>query len=247
MNIDIFTYLAKNSAPYAQKLYENLTERSSGKHTLRFWAMVAQSDMDKVGYPKYWSIIPVDTDRIKPILQPFSDKPSVRHSKLLNCIGNYTPEDSNVTVIVDCDMFFYPKRWDDWSVRMLTEYEHDVIATEKHDGSARMFFMAMGSWLYNMLEPDYTPGVDKRYESEWTQNKQGQRVVSDTGWKLDDLFHDNEKEVCKLQLIDGDYYHLRQDGSLQLVCSHMGGSHKKSFNSKSVQNWYAECESHKYE
>jgi len=230
MNLDIFTCLANNSAPYAQRLYENLTKLSSRKHTLRFWAMVAHQDIEHIGYPPYWSIINVDTQRLIPRVS----KPSVNHAKLLNQIVHHIPEDSHVTIITDCDMFVFPHNWDDFIYRKTREL--DCIGTAKHDGSLRMFFIAFPSFVYQTIEPDFMPGIDKTFDSVWTYTKDGCRVVADTGWKLEDLLIENEKSYEKMELIGNKY--LYHD---QLFCSHLGGSHKKDFKSQEVKRWYAEC------
>ena len=236
MNLDIFCCLAPNSAPYAQALHKNLVSLQSHKHTLRFWALISRRDVDTSGYPKGWTIIPINTDKVHPV---GVSKPSVNHAKLLNQIEHHIPEDSDVTIITDCDMFIFPHNWDDFIVRKTREL--DCIGTEKHDGSLRMFFIAFPTFVYQTLQPDFMPG-DGDYESKWIHDKAlDKKVVGDTGWELESLLIRNEKRYEKFQLIDGDYYYQDQE-----FCSHLGGSHKKDFKSAEVKAWYANCKNQIY-
>ena len=237
MNIDIFTRLAPNSAPYADALQKNLTTLRSWKHNLRFWAMVAKRDIDTVGLPKHWGIIPVNTDNVSPMSV---SKPSVNHAKLLNQIEYHISDDSDVTIITDCDMFVFAHNWDDFIYRKTSEL--DCIGTEKHDGSLRMFFIAFPTFVYRTLQPDWMPGIDKRYESGWVMDQiRHEKTVTDTGWALESLLIRNEKKYHKLSLLDGDYYYFNQE-----FCSHLGGSHKKDFKSAEVRAWYANCKNQIY-
>lgn len=231
MNIDVFCCLAQNSAPYAQALHRNLISLQSQKHKIRFFALISHPEADTSGYPKGWAIIPIETSKVHPICV---SKPAVNHAKLLNKIEHYIPDDSDVTIITDCDMFMFPHNWDDFIVRKTREL--DCIGTEKHDGSIRMFFIAFPTFVYQTLQPDWMPGTLDTYDSPWIISGNGNKIVADTGWKLEDLLIENEKKYEKFTLIDGDYYY-----GTQLICSHLGGSHKKDFKSAQVRAWYADC------
>ena len=240
MNLDIFCCLAPNSAPYAQALHKNLISLQSHKHNLRFWALISDHDVDTSGYPKDWTIIHVRTERVKPI---GVSKPSVNHAKLLNQIEHHIPDDSNVTIITDCDMFIFPHNWDEFICRKLWDNGLDCIGTEKHDGSLRMFFIAFPTFVYQTLQPDFMPGIEGNYESVWAVNatKNQWRIVTDTGWRIEQLLIENEKNYEKFELVDGDYYY-----GVQPFCSHLGGSHKKDFKSAEVKAWYENCKNQIY-
>ena len=81
--IDIYTCLAGNSAPYADMLRKNMTSLQSGRHTLRFHAMISASDAETVGIPNGWGIIPVNLKKCHP---KNISTPAVNHAKLLNSI-----------------------------------------------------------------------------------------------------------------------------------------------------------------
>lgn len=236
MNLDIFCPLAPNSTPYAEYLYRNLNKLKSGKHALRFWGLISSLDNNTSDHPKGWLTIPVKTDSIHPI---GISKPAVNHAKLLNQIEFRIPDDSDVTIITDCDMFIFPHNWDDFIYRSTREY--DCIGTEKHDGSLRMFFIAFPTFVYKTLQPDWMPGKDDRYECGWEHRKSGTRIVADTGWKLEDLLIENEKIYYKFNLMDGTYYYYGQ-----AFCAHLGGSHHKEFNSPEVKKWYQTCKQKVY-
>lgn len=235
MNLDVFTCLANNSAPYAEALLKNLMQTASGANNIRFWALAAKKDAEHIGYPKGWVIIPVNTDKVHPV---GVSKPSMNHAKLLNQIEYHIPDDSHVVIITDCDMFVFLRKWDNFLIRKLQEL--DCIGTEKHDGSLRMFFIAFRPDAYTKLAPDYTPGVNNLYESCWTKNISGRMVVADTGWKLEDMLGLDGLRYEKLAYVDGSTCskYFSKGG---LFCSHLGGSHRKDFKSKEVKGWYKEC------
>lgn len=239
MNLDIFCCLAPNSAAYAEALYKNMVSLQSRKHTLRFWALISNHDVDTSGYPKGWTIIPINTDKVYP---EGISKPSVNHAKLLNQVEHHIPEDSDVTIITDCDMFIFPHNWDDFIYRVTRDV--DCIGTEKHDGSLRMFFIAFPTFIYRTLQPDWMPGVDNnKYESGWLNREAGRRIVTDTGWKLEHLLVENDKSYFKLDLTlpsNNYYYHG------EAFCSHLGGSHRKDFKSPEVRAWYDTCKQQIY-
>lgn len=241
VTIDIFTTLAPNSAPYAEALCKNLNSLKSGKHTLRFWALIAKRDIDNCGLPKGWSIISINTDKVQPI---GVSKPSVNHAKLLNQIEHHIPGDSDVTIITDCDMFVFPHNWDEFIVKRLyfpVGKPLDCIGTEKHDGSLRMFFIAFPTFVYLALQPDFMPG-DGDYVSKLIYDKVlDKNVVGDTGWQLGQLLVGNEKDFLSLPLVVDKYYY-----NGQLFCAHLGGSHKKGFKSKEVKAWYENCKNQIY-
>jgi hypothetical protein len=233
MNIDIYTSLALNSSPYAERLRKNLEQLKSGKHKIRYWAMTAQLVSEQRDAPRGWARIIIDTEKIEPtgVL-----KPSVNHAKLLNQIINHIPEDSNIVIIADCDMFVFPYGWGDFLARKLFDTiltPLDCIGTEKHDGSLRMFFTAFVTFKYRLLDPDFMPGIDEKYESVWTTNNRGNKVVADTGWRLEDQVRECGLKYDKFKLI-GDQYLYKG----HLFCAHLGGSHKKDFKSKEVKHWY---------
>lgn len=239
--IDIYTCLAGNSAPYADMLRKNMTSLQSGRHTLRFHAMISANDAETVGIPNGWGIIPVNLKKCYP---KNISTPAVNHAKLLNSIEHVIPDDSDMVVISDCDMFVYPHGWDEYLYRETREV--DCIGTTKHDGSLRMFLIAFPTFVYLTLQPDFLPGVDKTYSCPWIVTKHYNRVVADTGWMLEELLLENEKKYQKFAyLSDGitgaDYIYKNQ-----LFCSHLGGSHKKDFKSDMVQKWYEECKNEIY-
>ena len=198
--------------------------------------MVAKRDIDTVGLPKHWGIIPVNTDNVPPT---GVSKPSVNHAKLLNQIEHHIPEDSDVTIITDCDMFMFAHNWDDFIYRKTREL--DCIGTEKHDGSLRMFFIAFPTFVYRTLQPDWMPGHDSRYESGWITANDNRQVVADTGWRLEDLLIENEKKYEKFRLIGNVYFY-----NIYPICSHLSGSHKKDFKSAEVKAWYKNCKNQIY-
>lgn len=240
MHLDIFTCLTHNSVPYAQRLRENLLALQSGLHTLRFWALAAERDADVIGFPEGWRTVFVRTDKMKPdILQP-----SINHSKLLNSLINHIPEDSDVVIISDCDMYVVKKWWDVEICNRLFWGEKACIGTPKHDQSLRMFFTAFREDKYRILNPNFRPGQGKSYERGWVTTKDGRRVVADTGWRLEDELRAKgmRYEVMESQQqLHQPIPYLFLIGGEPFV-AHMGGSHKKEFTSESVQNWYIACE-----
>jgi hypothetical protein len=240
MIIDIFTCLAQNSAPYANKLRENMDALESGNHDLRYHALCSSEDFDEIGLPDDWAIIPIRTDKIMPMSELYAHKPSVRHAKLLNSLTHYIESDCEIVLIMDCDMVILLPNWDEYIVSTLRTT--DIVATPKHDGTPRMFMMAMTVETYRKLNVDWMPGVGK-YDSGWIMSAE-KRMVSDTGWKL-------YKRIKKLHLSchlmklsedsKGAIRYLYSDGG-KPICAHLGASHKHNFESQEVQRWYSECE-----
>ena len=238
MNIDIFVPVTRNSIPYAEALRRNMNRLQTGRHDLRFHIVSDETDVPIDKIPAEWNVHWVPAHRDVPFLSPDKDRPSVKRGKILNRIQKLIPEDCDVLVISDCDMYMLVPAWDQFIVD--ETINHDLVITTKHDGSPRMFFMAIRPAQYFILQPDYLPGVgNNNYESGWVTNKAGRRVVADTGWRLeDDMIEAGMINPLKLALRGEAKYYVSRGADLLLVCAHMGGSHKKEFNTLRVQNWY---------
>ena len=249
MNIDCYTCLAPNSAPYADALCENMESLKSGNHNVRYWAMVASSDINPFTLPKHWGIVPVDTSKIEPTQPNLAKLPSVKHSKLLNQIAKLSVGyGSDITVIVDCDMFIFQKNWDEWIFDQLETT--NFIGTPKHDNVLHMYFLAARTEYFKRAQLNFSPG-DGDYQSKWKQIKgeasakrfqivKGASIVTDTGWHISEDICLAGFSFTKLLYVKK-FSHLYYDDLMDLFCAHMGGSHKKEFKSAEVQEWYKNC------
>ena len=244
MKINIFTCLAQNSAPYANKLRDNMDNLESGNHDLRYYALCSSEDVDVIEPPNDWSIVPIRTDKIIPTSELYANKPSVRHAKLLNSLTHHIEPDCDIVVIVDCDMYIFQWNWDQYIVNCLEK--SDCVSTPKHDGSPRMFLMAFTYECYRKLNVDWMPGVGK-YDSGWIMTG-GVRLVSDTGWRLTKRINKTRTKCHMMRLKEdpkGAIRYMYSDmvsGHLLPICAHMGASRKHEFDSPEVQNWYSACE-----
>lgn len=237
MKVDIYTCLTTNSALYATALYYNLTQKASRRlldqqpiNILRFHAITTEPQIDNEDKLEGWRIV----ERLKISSEV---KGGNRHAKALNRIADHIPDDSDMVVVTDCDMIILAE----WEERFYEAHRYDniqVIGTEKHDHSLRMFFMSV--WpanLYKEIGFDYSPDGSGWYNL--TQSMcdiyklpLGSKIVKDTGWAISKHIVKSGYRYEKIP-IRKDKHSYHGD-----FLYHIGGSAKSDFYSESIQRVY---------
>lgn len=240
-NIDIFTALATTSPAYADYLAENLIGLSSGKNLIRFWSICNQKFDYPVPPTVYWENMGfVDT--------PEGITNSHTHALSLNCIANFIPADSDVVIVVDCDVAVLQHNWDELIVNELQNTH--CIGTPKHKGTLSVYFTAFRSEVYRKIHPNFLPGDNKEIaakwhtisndkESQYLGIKKGEKIVLDTGWRVAKQLAKKGYTFKLFEYVYSDKgvpkYLYKHKGNP--FVTHFGGSHKKAFSSDLCKQW----------
>lgn len=211
--IQIFTCLTGNSREYALHLKENLLSTSSSD-----MSFTALCDDTFTGYCPGWDI--VDT---VPRKYPNG---AANHGQMLNKIRRHIKKNSSITVVADCDVAALRKGWDKLILSNMSDGYFDAMITPKFSGSPSVYFTALNSKRLKKGKPDFMPGT--KHNGYLTDTP-----LVDTGWRLTEFF---DRPYIYNYRWHPELRYLYSYGSLRMF-SHMGGSHKKTFDSQETQNW----------
>ena len=226
MRIDIFTCLTGNSAPYAENLRASIEKANSLcilPAEIFFHAIADDTFKDETT----WEI-----HEVVPRKYPNG---SANHGQMLNKIINHLPAEAETLIVADVDVaILHPMcLWYlyNWAARLFR-----AAITPKFSGASSVFFSAFDAKIFREVDPDFMPGTPENGHLTET-------AMMDTGYKLKEAFpgsyfleyHDMREDPSGLR-----YLYTTPLVWLPLV-SHLGGSHKKDFESEAVQNWIQAC------
>jgi glycosyltransferase involved in cell wall biosynthesis len=184
MNIDFFTYIGPNSAPYAEYLKYTAEKFSSGKHNIN-WKCVESVGSDRL--PEGYKCVAKTGD---------IGHNSMNHGVAINKSLEYV--ESDYVAIVDADMAIVYKNWDDVFVNELNNFDCFGVNYDnrvKYRNFPTVYFFGFRSYILKEVELDFTPlvkfGQDSpvklkvsESDSKFFNMRPGSAIKCDTGWRL---------------------------------------------------------------
>lgn len=242
MKIDFFTCLYMNSANYADNLYDNLQKVTSKTSDISFFALFKQGNVDVL--TKKWKNIPVDFKYVGENLSG-----GETHSQLLNKIYPYLTNNSDYTVICDCDVMVVMKYWDILIDNIFKDNKNVVaVSTPKPCKVFSVFFTVFKTDFLKNAKVDFRNGRGKLFKSAWHFIKNdyeamvyklniNDKIVIDTGNRIPFDIIRCGKDYILAEIKDNTKYFINN----KYYVSHLGGSRHKDFNDKETQRWIKEC------
>ncbi len=236
-HIDVFTFLTRNSADYAELLYNSMEKLKSGNNNIHYKCV---ESIGCESLPVNWEIV----DKIK-VDQEHNCK---NHAVAMHTALNYV--ESAVSIFIDADMCILYKDWDDIVLNELNKTP--VWGTAFGDKSRQyhkfpnVFFFCFKKSLLKFVDfdfyPDITPGgespvrktIEYDYEAKVYNKKVGEQVKCDTGYRLPMIaYANNIKSGYMERVLGGDrnsqlpYRDDKQKAICFEKCEHMAEWHYK--------------------
>ena len=185
--IDILVACGRNSEGYVKHLVDSIDKTASGRNTLRF--LLGINDL-QVSKDKLESISSQNEISVLNCISPGTS--SNGHGECLDLLSNHI--DSEYTVVVDCDVAFLCKDWDEILISELEKNENIAAIGNEYDGKKYMNFpnvvMCMvKSEILKSCDISWKPSNDRTHViTEETSTIFGRSVGDtidlDTGWQL---------------------------------------------------------------
>lgn len=187
MKIDLFTFLTKNSADYAEFLKYTAKKNLSGKHKVN-WKCIKSVGCERI--PKGFECVAKGPD---------TGHGGYNHAAAIHkALKKITEE---YVILVDSDIAILYKGWDDVIVNELNNYDCFGVAQRNIGGRYLNFpttyLFAFRSYILNKVELDFRPyinsedGTDRKYtfilnreEAEIFGREEGYKLKCDIGWRL---------------------------------------------------------------
>jgi hypothetical protein len=200
MTIDLFTFITKNGADYAEYLKYTAELTQSGNHNIN-WKCVESLNVDRL--PKDYKCV-CKTGGI-------GEHNSMKHAIAMTEALKYI--ESEYVLFVDCDVAIVYPNWDEIIIGKLDKYHcfggsYPVTKSKVHKTRYRNFprvnFFSFRSSILKKVELDFNPFktdekesvfrgviIDKKEESIFGL-KIGSTITYDVGWKLPLIFKTNK-------------------------------------------------------
>ena len=186
MKIDLFTFLSKNSADYAEFLKYTCEMFLSGKHKIN-WKCIESVGCDRI--PDGYKLVAKSKD---------VGQASMNHAEALHLAQNYI--ESEYVIFIDTDVAILYKNWDQVIVNELDK--HDcfggafVNRLKKYRNFPAVYLFCFRSNILNKVKLDFRPKLREKNklkndshklnkeEAYYCNMEPGKYIHCDTGWLL---------------------------------------------------------------
>ena len=202
MNIDFFTFIARNTADYAEYLKCTAERFMSGKHKIH-WKCIESVNVDRL--PEGYDCVAKAKDM---------KHNSMNHAAALNLAQNYIEHD--YVVFIDVDMAILYNNWDDVIVKELNKYDcfgGSYGHGSKYHNFPTVYFFAFRSYMLDKVTLDFSPKLVKGRESvckyriknktqaDFFEMNVGDTIKCDTGWQLPLLIKGAGFKGCSMPMV----------------------------------------------
>lgn len=185
MKIDVFTFLTKNSADYAEFLKYTCDKFKSNKHEIN-WKCIESVGCKKI--PEGYKLVGKTGD---------VDHNSMNHALALNEAQKYIEND--YIIFIDSDMAILHKNWDDIIIKELNTYDcfgGSYYHILKYENFPTVYLFAFRRHILNKVKLDFSPKIKEGSESPCKYLLENEHEIKlfgkrkhsvikcDTGWKL---------------------------------------------------------------
>ena len=230
MDLDVFTFITRHGADYAEYLKQTSELNLSGKHKIN-WKYVESLDVERK--PKGFECVCKTGGR--------KQKNTIRHSLALKKALDYIKSD--YVLFVDMDVVILYKDWDDVIINKLNKYDCFGGAYNLHGNSAqkrlynnfpKINLFAFRRDILEKVDLDFSPFITinnrrcstfilSKDDAHIFEMKKGSEFRCDTGWKLPMIFKNNgltnycmpcyllHEKTSKLRLLDKKHKEMNLD------------------------------------
>lgn len=185
MNIDVFTFIARNTADYAEYLKHTAERFMSGKHYI-YWKCIESVNVDRL--PEGYDCVAKAKDM---------KHNSMNHAAALNLAQDYVEHD--YVVFIDVDMAILYNNWDDVVVEELNKYDcfgGSYGHGSKYRNFPTVYFFTFRSYMLDKIKLDFSPKlagnkespckyrIKNQIQADFFEMNVGDTIKCDTGWQL---------------------------------------------------------------